>query len=47
MYEFMGSSGENFYTRVYDSHIVEYIPIPIEITDVTDQFQKIKKPYEE
>ena len=38
MSEFMGYSSDNFFTRVFDSHIVEYLPEPIEILNVTNEF---------
>jgi hypothetical protein len=39
VYELMGAS-EDYYTRVLEKWIVEYIPEPINIEDVTDSFRK-------
>lgn len=39
MYDFTGAS-EHYCTRVVESIKVEYIPLPIELTDVTAEFIK-------
>lgn len=34
----LGLSGGDFYTRVCEKYVVEYVPEPVEIEDVTHQF---------
>lgn len=39
LYDFMGSG--DFYSRVYESHQVEYIPVEIQIEDVTSKLNSL------
>jgi hypothetical protein len=37
----IGLSGSEFYTRVFETIKIEYVPVEIHIEDVTEQFTKI------